>query len=153
LNGGSDGPPLGEGSTLPQDQAPQVRDFGVTPHLLKTLNVAGGSGRDFTDPESATKTPVAIVNQGVARRILPNATDVGGRRFRFFDDPGGPWFTVIGVVPDFRLFSVQDGKPSPYAFLPYPFDTARNTGLTIRVAGGAPASIMSRVRQEIRASD
>ena len=60
---------------------------------------------------------------------------------------------VIGVVGDFRLFTVRDGKPSPYAFVPYPFEPTRNTGLTIRVAGGAPSSIMPAVRKEIRASD
>jgi putative ABC transport system permease protein len=153
LGGGSDGPAIGEGSTLPKDQEPQVRYFGVTPHLLETLKVSIVAGRDFTDAEGATKAPVAIVNQVFAGRIWPNVTDVVGRRFRRGDDPDGLWFTVIGVVPDFRLFTVRDGKPSPYAFLPYPFDPTRNTGLTIRVAGGAPASIMSRVRQEIRASD
>jgi putative ABC transport system permease protein len=153
LSGGSDGPAIGEGSTLPKDQEPQVRYFGVTPHLLRTLNVGVVSGRDFTDAEGATKTPVAIVNQVFAERIWPNVRDVVGRRFRLTDDADGPWFTVIGVVPDFRLFTVRDGKPSPYAFLPYPYDPARNTGLTIRVVGGAPASIMSRVREEIRASD
>src|SRR5205807_3217406 len=110
-------------------------------------------GRDFTDAEGATKTPVAIVNQVFAGRLWPNATDVVGRRFRIDRDADSPWFTVIGVVADFRLFTVRDGKPSPYAFVPYPFDPTRNTGLTIRVTGGASASIMSAVRQEIRASD
>ena len=54
---------------------------------------------------------------------------------------------------DFRLFSVRDGKPSPYAFVSYPYDPARNTGLTVRVAGGAPASITSAIRQEIKKAD
>ena len=38
-------------------------------------------------------------------------------------------------------------------FLAYPYDPAPNTGLTIRVAGGAPGSITSAVRQEIRRAD
>jgi putative ABC transport system permease protein len=153
LGGGSDGPAVGEGSTLPKDQEPHVLYFAVTPHVLKTLNVPLVAGRDFTDAEGATKAPVAIVNQVFAGRVWPKLANVVGRRFRLADDPDNPWLTVIGVVPDFRLFTVRDGKPSPYAFLPYPFDPTRNTGLTIRVAGGAPAAIMSRIRQEIRASD
>ena len=45
----------------------------------------------------------------------------------------------------------SDGKPSPYAFVSYPVRSRRrNTGLTIRVAGGSPAAITSAVRQEIR---
>ena len=51
------------------------------------------------------------------------------------------------------MSSPNDGKPSPYAFLPYPYDPQRNTGLTIRVAGGAPASITAAVRQEVRRAD
>src|SRR4029453_4324493 len=45
------------------------------------------------------------------------------------------------------------GKPSPYAFVSYPYEPTRNTGLTIRVAGGSPAAITTAVRQEIRKSD
>jgi hypothetical protein len=76
-----------------------------------------------------------------------------GQRFRLLDDPRNQWLTVIGVVSDFRLFSVRDGRPSPYAFVSYPYDPARNTGLTVRVAGGAPAAITSAIREEIRKSD
>ena len=153
LGGGSGGPAAPEGSTLTKEQEPNVSYFGVTPHLLRTLNVPLVSGRDFTDAEGASKTPVAIVNQVFAGRLWPNVSDVVGRRFRINREPDSPWITVIGTVADFRLFTVRDGKPSPYAFLPYPFDPARNTGLTIRVAGGAPGSIMAAVRQEIRKSD
>jgi putative ABC transport system permease protein len=76
-----------------------------------------------------------------------------GQRFRLVEDKRNQWITVVGTVPDFRLFSVRDGKPSPYAFISYPYDPARNTGLSIRVAGGDPTSITTAVRQEIRKSD
>jgi len=90
----------------------------------------------------------------VARRwFWPDRTDVDGQRYRLIDDASQQWITVVGVVGDFRLFSVRDGKPAPYAFLSYPYEPTRNTGLTIRVAGGSPASITTAVRQEIRASD
>ena len=127
--------------------------YGVTPHLLKTLNVPLVAGRDFTDAEGQGRSAVAIVNGMFAKRLWPNRTDVMGQRFRLLDDKQSQWITVIGVVSDFRLFSVRDGKPTPNAFLPYPYDPARNTGLTIRVAGGSPAAITSAVRQEIRKSD
>jgi putative ABC transport system permease protein len=153
LGGGSDGQIVAEGSAVPRDQEPHALYFGVTPHVLRTLNVPVLFGRDFTDAEGATKTPVAIVNQVFAGRLWPGATDVVGRRFRIDRDGDAPWFTVIGVVSNFRLFSVRDGKPLPYAFVPYPFDPTRNTGLTIRVSGGAPSSMTTAVRQEIRASD
>jgi putative ABC transport system permease protein len=151
--GGSDGGVIPEGVAIAAGQEPQVSYFAVTPHLLKTLNVPLVSGRDFTDAEGQGRSGVAIVNGVFAKRLWPNRNDVLGQRFRLLDDKQNQWITVIGTVSDFRLFSVRDGKPSPYAFVSYPYDPARNTGLTIRVAGGAPASITSAVRQEIRNAD
>jgi len=151
--GGSDGAVVPEGVAMTPGQEPNVNIYGVTPHLLKTLNVPTVAGRDFTEAEGQTRSRVAIVNGVMAKRLWPNRTDVVGQRFRRLDDRTEEWFTVIGVVGDVRLFTVRTGKPPAYVFLSYPYDPARNTGLTIRVAGGAPASITSAVRQEIRKAD
>ena len=151
--GGSEGPVVPEGSSFAAGKEPRTSYFGVTAHLLKTLNVPLASGRDFTDAEGQTRARVAIVNGVFAQRLWPKRADVLGQRFRLLDDKDVGWITVIGVVGDFRLFTNRDGKPSPYVFVPYPYDPARNTGLSIRVAGGAPASITAAVRQEIRKSD
>jgi putative ABC transport system permease protein len=151
--GGSDGAVVPEGVAMAAGQEPHVSYYGVTPHLLKTLNVPLVAGRDFTDAEGQGRSAVAIVNGVFAKRLWPNRTDVVGQRFRLLGDKQNQWIAVIGTVSDFRLFSVRDGKPSPYAFVSYPYDPARNTGLTIRVAGGAPASIAGAVRQEIRNVD
>jgi predicted permease len=151
--GGSGGPAVPEGVALSADQEPNVLSFGVTAHWLRTLGVPIVAGRDFADTELATRSNVAVVNQVLARRLWPKLADVVGQRFRFKRDRPDDWITVVGVVNDFRLFTVRDGTPSPYAFVSYPRDPARTTGLTIRVAGGAPSSIMSAVRAEIRKSD
>jgi len=151
--GGSKSGVVPEGVSIAAGQEPQVSYFSVTPHLLKTLNVPLVSGRDFTDAEGQGRSGVAIVNGVFAKRLWPDRKDVLGQRFRLLDDTQNQWIAVIGTVSDFRLFSVRDGKPSPYAFVSYPYEPARNTGLTIRVAGGAPASITGAVRQEIRKTD
>jgi predicted permease len=151
--GGSAGAVVPDGVAFAQGQEPNVSYYGVTPHFLKTLNVPLVAGRDFTDAEGQGRSAVAIVNPTFATRLWPTRTDVLGQRFRRLEDKQAEWITVIGVVRDFQLFSVRDGKPSPYAFISYPYDPARNTGLTIRVAGGSPAGITSAVRQEIRKAD
>jgi putative ABC transport system permease protein len=158
LAGGSGGPVVPEGVAIEPGHEPTTSYFGVTPHMLKALGVPLVAGRDFTDADGQAGSGVAIVNGVFAKRMWPNREPAGvvGQRFRLpgeKEDKGKPWFTVVGVVSDFRLFSVRDGKPLPYAFIAYPYDPARNTGLTIRVAGGSPATIMSAVRQEIRKSD
>ncbi len=151
--GGSRSGVVPEGVPITAGQEPHVSYYSVTPHLLKTLNVPLVAGRDFTDAEGQGRSGVAIVNGVLAKQLWPNRTDVIGQRFRMLDDKQNQWITVIGQVSNFRLFTVRDDKPSPYAFLSYPYEPTRNTGLTIRVAGGAPASISSAVRQEIRKSD
>src|SRR4051812_9643083 len=134
--GGSDGGVVPEGVAIAPGQEPHVAYFAVTPHLLKTLNVPLVAGRDFTDAEGQGRSGVAIVNGVFAKRLWPTRADVIGQRFRIVGDAAQQWITVVGTVSDFRLFSVRDGKPSPYAFVSYPYDPTRNTGLTIRVAGG-----------------
>jgi predicted permease len=152
--GGSEGAVVPDGVAFAQGQEPNVSYFGVTPHFLKTLNVPLLAGRDFTDAEGQGRSAVAIVNPTFAKRLWPNRNNVLGQRFRRLEDKqAAEWITVIGVVSDFKLFSVRDSKPWPYAFISYPYDPARNTGLTIRVAGGSPAGITSAVRQEIRKAD
>jgi putative ABC transport system permease protein len=151
--GGSDGAVVPDGVAFADGQEPNVSYFAVTPHVFKTLGIQVASGRDFTDGEGQGRSGVAIVNGVFAKRLWPKVTDVVGQRFRLVSDPAKQWITVVGTVSDFRLFSVRDGKPSPYAFVSYPYDPTRNTGLTIRLAGGAPASITAAVRQEIRKSD
>jgi len=152
-SGGSGGAVVPEGVAIEPGQEPQISSFGVTPHLLKTLNVPLVAGRDFTEAEGQGRSGVAIVNGVFAKRLWPNRTNVVGERFRFATDSGRQWITVIGVVGDFRLFTVRDGKPSPYAFVSYPYEPTRNTGITIRVAGGSSGTITTAVRQQIRASD
>ena len=151
--GGSDGAVVPEGVAFAPGQEPHVSYYGVTPHFRKTLNVPLVAGRDFTEAEGQGRSGAAIVNGVFAKQLWPNRADVVGQRFRLLEDELNPWITVVGVVGDFRLFSVRDGKPPPYAFVSCAYDPARNTGLTIRVTGGAPASIAGAVRQEIRKAD
>jgi ABC-type antimicrobial peptide transport system permease subunit len=76
-----------------------------------------------------------------------------GRRFRLAGDENTEWFTVIGVLADFRHFQgSDDNRVSPSAYVPYPYQAALNTGLTIRVRGD-PARITQAAREQIRQSD
>ena len=125
----------------------------MTPHALRTLNIPLLAGRDFTDAEGAGRSGVAIVNRAFAGRLWPGRGDVIGQRFRLTNDSSNQWIMVIGVLADFRLFAERATTPPRYAFLSYAYAPSRNTGLTIRVAAGAPAAITGAVRAEIRASD
>jgi putative ABC transport system permease protein len=150
--GGGGGSVLVEGRPVPAGEEPEVGFTAVSPRLRQTLDVALMRGRDFTQAEGTTRTPVALINQAMAKKVWGDEDPVG-RRFRLKGDRIADWFTVIGIVADFRHFQRDsDEEAFPAAYVPYPFDAALNTGLTIRVAG-EPASVTAAVREQIRESD
>lgn len=152
-SGGSNGPVVAEGAAVEKGKEPTAAYFGVTPHLLKTIDEPLIAGRDFTEAEGQSMSHVAIVNQVFAKELWPTQPNPIGQRFRLAGGATADWITVIGIVGDFRLFTVRDGPPPPYAFLPYLYSPVRNNGLTIRVSGAPIAAVMQAVRTEIRSAD
>src|SRR4029453_18806482 len=138
-----------DGRTYARGEEPQIGFTGVTPHFFRTLGLALIKGRDVTDAEGMSRTPVAAVNQTMAARLWPEA-DAVGQRFRLADTQPFEWFTVIGVAPDIRQFDLDDDTPPfPVAFVPYPYGATANTGLMIRVTTN-PRGIISAAREAIR---
>jgi putative ABC transport system permease protein len=148
--GGGGGTVAIEGRTFERGEEPFISITGATARLRQTIDVPLVSGRDITATEDTTRTPVAIVNQAMAREMWPNL-DAVGRRFRLTDDT--EWFTVVGVVADF-LHAQDDDSPvaTPSAYVPFGFRPPFNTGLTIR-ASGDPATLATAIREQIRQSD
>jgi predicted permease len=155
LNGGGGGGEViieGRPQSDPSDRQPAIDRIASTPHLRQTLGLALLRGRDFTDTEGHSKTPFALINQTMASRFWGEMDPIG-RRFRLAGDENAEWFTVIGVLADFRHFQgTNDNRISPSAYVPYPYQPMLNTGLTIRV-GGDPARITQAAREQIRQSD
>ena len=152
--GGGGGDVEIEGRAIERGEGSRISFTGVTPHFNQALGVTLIRGRDFTDSEGWSRSPVAIVNQAMANRFWPNADPID-RRFRLAtNDEPREWFTVIGVAPDLHLFGIDpsDSQASPAAFVPYAYQELLSTGLTIRVAGD-PASITAAAREAIRVSD
>jgi putative ABC transport system permease protein len=128
-----------------------IEFIGVSPHMLKTLGLSFRRGRELTDTESFARTPDAVVNDAMARKYWPNEDPIG-RRFRPVTGTDG-WFTVVGVVPDYRHGELADTDPiAPCAYVSLAYSVFANTGLTVRAAGD-PASLTPPLREAIRASD
>ncbi|MEX2272227.1 MAG: ABC transporter permease [Vicinamibacterales bacterium] len=140
-----------EGRAVESDARPYVSFAGVTPHFVRTLGVRVIEGRVLTGSETWSRTPLAIVNQAMAREIFANENAIG-RRIQV-DAGTSEWFAIVGVVSDVLHWSPDDedtGQPAVY--VPYGFQEAINTGIVIRVAGD-PAGITQRTREAVRASD
>src|SRR4029079_18449610 len=76
-----------------------------------------------------------------------------GRRFKTLTDAEGVWFTIVGVVPDYRHGELDNTEPiEPCAYVSFAYGAFPNTGLTIRAAGD-PGLVSAPAREAIRASD
>ena len=150
--GGGGGEVIVDGKAVEAGQEPNISFITATPHLRQTLGITLLRGRDFTDTEGATRTGVALINQTMAKQLWGDA-DPLGRRFRLKSEQVPDWFTVIGLIADFEHFQGDtDDATFPAAYVPYPFEPALNTGLTVRTTG-RPTALTSAIREQIRQSD
>lgn len=152
-NGGGGGTVIVDGRPVQANERAGIAFIGVTPHLNATLGVVTTRGRDFTEAEGWSHTPVAIINQTMSKRFWP-ADDPVGARFRLAEAAKTEWFTVIGVAADANVFGIDPSNEQPpaVAYVPYAYQQSLNTGLTVRVDGD-PTSITSAVRSALRDSD
>ncbi len=153
LSGGGGGTNiLIEGRAFDKGKEPGIGFVGISPHMLKTLGLSAVRGRELTETEAMTRAPYAVINQAMAKRFWPNDDPVG-RRFRTLNEADGGWFTIVGIVPDFRHGELDNTEPiEPCAYVSLSFGAFANTGLTIRVTGD-PALLSAPAREAIRASD
>ncbi len=152
--GGGGGRVLVDGTTAEPGKEPYAGVIPVSPHFRRTLGIAVVLGRDLTDAEATSRTAVALVNQAMATQLWGDADPIG-RRFRLMGDRIPEWFSVIGVVANFRHWAGTGSDlqtPPPSAYIPYRFDPPVSAGLIIRVAGD-PSRVTSAVRAQIRQSD
>jgi putative ABC transport system permease protein len=140
-----------DGHPSEKGREPGAEFMGVTPHMLKTLGLTIRRGRELTETESFAKTPYAVVNDAMVKKFWPNE-DPLGRRFKIVNGNEG-WFTVVGVVPDYRHGQLDNNDPiEPCAYVSFAYGAFANTGLTVRAAGD-PASLTAPLREALRASD
>jgi putative ABC transport system permease protein len=99
-----------EGRPFEKGKEPGIEYIGVSPHMLKTLGLSVVRGRELTDAEAMTKTPYAVINQAMVRKFWPTE-DPLGRRFRTLNEADGGWFTIVGVVPDYRHGELDNADP------------------------------------------
>jgi putative ABC transport system permease protein len=66
-----------EGQPVEPSRAPMVYYRLISPAFFRTLEVPLVRGRAFTDSDTIDSTPVAIINEGLARRYFPDTDPVG----------------------------------------------------------------------------
>ncbi|HTX33886.1 MAG TPA: ABC transporter permease [Bryobacteraceae bacterium] len=127
----------------------------ISPGYLKALRIPLLRGRDFTEQDTETSQPVAIVSAEMARAYFPNADPIG-QRIWFDSFTGGAkehWLTIVGVAADIR----QDGltraiESQAYAcYTQQPSDGLLSGGTLVVRSRFDPAALAAPVRAVIHA--
>jgi len=79
----------------------------VSPDFLHAIGVPVIRGRGFTDQDTATSQPVAVVNQAFVKRFYPNE-DLLGRHFGIGSPQYSGAFEIVGVFEDFKMNIPRD---------------------------------------------
>jgi len=85
----------------------------VSPGYFAVLGIPFLQGRSFADTDTVGTTPVAIVNEQIARRHFP-AGDPVGRQIRAGVGPRAATMTIVGVVGNVRPVMQNDDVSQLY---------------------------------------
>jgi putative ABC transport system permease protein len=97
----------------------------VSPGYLETLRVPLMRGRLFTEADTDTSPPVAIVDEALAKKFWPGQDPIGRRMFQPENpenltqpSPNQRWITVVGVVGETRMAGLvtSDTRLGTYYF-------------------------------------
>jgi hypothetical protein len=104
--------------------------FIVTPRFFDVLDIPVRAGRVFGVQDDAAAPPVAVVSDGLARKLWPGEPAVG-RRIRIGRD--SVWRTVVGVVGEMR--QPVESTPMAETYVPFAQDPTPLIFLLTRVTG------------------
>ena len=90
----------------------------VSARYLRDLGVVLARGREFSDADTETSAPVAIVNEAFVRRFFKKDEDALGQHFGLDETENAGTFEIVGIVRDakFAAFTLRQGaRPMFYA--------------------------------------
>jgi putative ABC transport system permease protein len=149
-------PAIGEGWNDNID----IKDVGVVRALVNFDEVSSGyfrtletpllAGRDFSEEDTSTSPPVAIVTEQFAKKFLAGANPVG-KTFKMPDESGrsGRIYQIVGLVRDIKYEDLHDAF-SPIAFVDEAQDQHPNPEVQVMIRSeGNPDTVISAVRSAI----
>ncbi|HVT57106.1 MAG TPA: ABC transporter permease [Thermoanaerobaculia bacterium] len=123
----------------------------ISAGLFAALSVRPIAGREFERLDTADSQPVVIVNQSLARKMWPLDSPLGKRLRLAKTRHTEPWRTVVGVVPDLRLYGLDTKKLDGF-YLPIGQSGPTRLSFLIRTPGD-PLALVSAVRAQVTALD
>jgi len=117
----------------------------ITTGYFDALRIPLVRGRVFTDADRKETTPVAIINEAMAKKFWPNQ-EVIGKRFHFFGDT--MLREVVGIARNSTVNAIGE-DPVPLVYLPVAQDYAPAATLQVQTTG-KPEPVIAGVRAQIQ---
>ncbi|MGH9370708.1 MAG: ABC transporter permease, partial [Vicinamibacterales bacterium] len=117
---------------------------------FRALGIRVLHGRAFTDADDRGHPSVVVVNRAFAR-LAWGSEQVVGRRLSV-EQRTPTWMTVVGVVDDLRMSSLEAGTP-PVVYIPYEQTRVATFNNYVVRAAGDPRGVMPLVRDAVRSLD
>jgi putative ABC transport system permease protein len=131
-------------SVLPPATAVPIDWRSVSPGYFKSMGIPLLQGRDFTDADGPTATPVMIISQATAKKFWGDADPVGHTLRRSANPTTA--FTIVGVVGDVRSTALTQESPALY----YPMASRVWALMDVVVRTDAsPEALLPAIRQKV----
>jgi predicted permease len=143
-----------EGHPVAQGDNPSEA-IGVTlPGYFATMRIPLLAGRDFTNADTASGEPVAMVSQAFAAKYFPGVSALGKHIQADIGDglvPGGIPRRIVGIVADVKQRGLTV-EPVPQYFLPWTQAVINTPYLCLRTSGN-PATLENAMRATVAGLD
>lgn len=132
-------------------EAPSADSQIISSDYFGALRIPMIAGRSFSEADSSSTEPVAIVSRSMAARFWPGESALG-QHIKLID-PGAasPWLTLVGVADDVRE-NWWDPPAKPTIYRPVLQAPERGMNLVLRVSAN-PTGYTSSVRAIVRQLD
>ncbi|HEV8145730.1 MAG TPA: ABC transporter permease [Bryobacteraceae bacterium] len=117
------------GHPVPNAQRPFAHFQPVSARYFETLGIRMARGRSFNERDTATSTPVAIVNEEFARRFFADVDPLGQRL-----NISATQVEIVGVIRQIKVQGPTDGA-SLELYVPTVQSDLTSNGLAIRTDG------------------
>jgi putative ABC transport system permease protein len=127
----------------------EIRSSRIATNLFDVFRVPLIAGRMFVPADTRAGATAVIVSETFAQQFAGGAS-VLGRHIRYAErgenTQPGPWLEIVGVVPDFANDFTPDDDVAPRLFHAAAAGDLHRTTLIVRIAGGEPAPLATRLR-------
>jgi predicted permease len=132
----------------------------VSDGYFETMKIPLIKGRFFTAGDTASSTPVALVDERLAAKFWPGQDPIGRRLYlpesaenALAITPQTKFFNVVGVVKEVPILGLATGiEPVGAYYFPFSQSPGRSVFLAMRTAVD-PASVINTLRAKIAAMD